>query len=168
MRMIFFIFNLDIIRSIIIFSKYYINNLVYKEEKLCNEEYDILYHTRIKYIFKDITKLLSINNNYIIEEVVNVVSSIYSIYNVCMTGVENENVNNDDNIKNIIMKKSFDENIDINNKKKEYTLYDLSVYEKKDIIQLYFNKSYIFESFLKCNDLSYNIYENFTKNYFKK
>ncbi|CDU17408.1 conserved Plasmodium protein, unknown function [Plasmodium yoelii] len=156
--------NTNILCSVIIFTRYYINYLVYKKKNMCNEEYDILYHTKIKYIFKDFSKLINLNNEKISEELINLVSSIYSIYYKNNEYIEAENVKDGiiSNLENgTSMKTEFDvENNDRSLENNNMTYY-LNFSENSNLMSLYYDKRFVHESFLKCKKI--NIYEKLQK-----
>ncbi|SBT74675.1 conserved Plasmodium protein, unknown function [Plasmodium malariae] len=155
-------YSTNIISSVIIFTRYYINNLVYKKDTLCNEQYDILYHSKIKYIFKDFSKLLSLNNEKILEEVINVLSSIYLIY------YKNYQVEGQDTIAYYENRKKECNNTGLDNStNRVYSvnnnlMFNLNMHEEKDLMNLYFDKHFVHKSFLKCKSEN-NIYKNLQK-----
>ncbi|SCM19924.1 conserved Plasmodium protein, unknown function [Plasmodium chabaudi adami] len=156
--------NTNILCSVIIFTRYYINYLVYKKKNMCNEEYDILYHTKIKYIFKDFSKLINLNNEKISEELINLVSSIYPIYYKNNEYIEaenakdgvNSNLENGTSMRTELGVENNDSNLENNN-----MTYYFKSSENNNLMSLYFDKCFVHESFLKCKKI--NIYEKLQK-----
>ncbi|CAA9986106.1 conserved Plasmodium protein, unknown function [Plasmodium knowlesi strain H] len=166
----------DIICSVVCFTRHYIKHMIYEKEKLCAEQYDILYHTKLKYIFKDLYKLLSVNNESILAEIVNVMSEVYPVYyqhfdvntqggSVSGSGVffEPSEGGPYDEVQNI--------SSTINHHSS--TMYsmnpgvcELNVQEKKNLLSLFFDKNFVHESFMK-SQFHQNIYENLQKEFLK-
>ncbi|GAW78879.1 hypothetical protein, conserved [Plasmodium gonderi] len=162
-------YNCDIICSIITFTRYYINYLIYEKEKLCAEQYDILYHTKLKYIFKDLYKLISLNDVNVLTEIVNVVSVVYPVYYRHFDmGSQVESSNRALAERGYGMPEDMSLNI-MHGISSSTTMYnsnsvlcDLNMHEKKNLLNLFFDKHFVHESFLK-SETHNNIYENMQK-----
>ncbi|KJP89300.1 hypothetical protein AK88_00962 [Plasmodium fragile] len=162
----------DIICSVISFTRHYIKHMIYDKEKLCAEQYDILYHTKLKYIFKDFYKLLSVNNESILAEIVNVMSVVYPVYyqyfdvnghggSVRGSGVffEPGEGGPDDEAQYITHTISHSSSAMYGTNP---GVCELNVQEKKNLLSLFFDKNFVHESFLKSGSYQ-NIYENIQK-----
>ncbi|EUD66698.1 hypothetical protein C922_03023 [Plasmodium inui San Antonio 1] len=160
----------DIICSVISFTRYYIKHMIYDKEKLCAEQYDILYHTKLKYIFKDFYRLLSLNNESILAEIVNVMSVVYPVY------YQHFDVNEQGGSVSGVLFEPQDGGPDdeapytthtiSNNSSAMFSsnpgVWELNVQEKKNLLSLFFDKNFVHESFLKSGSHQ-NIYENIQK-----
>ncbi|ANQ05849.1 Uncharacterized protein PCOAH_00000300 [Plasmodium coatneyi] len=163
----------DIICSVICFTRHYIKHMIYEKEKLCAEQYDILYHTKLKYIFKDLYKLLSgKNDESILGEIVDVMSVVYPVYYQYFdVNAQGGSISNSGGFFEPGEGGPDDDPHYINHPigNSSNAMYrgnpgmcELNVQEKKNLLSLFFDKNFIHESFMKSG-LKENIYENIQK-----
>ncbi|CAI7717661.1 conserved Plasmodium protein, unknown function [Plasmodium vivax] len=170
----------DIICSVISFTRHYIRHMIYDKEKLCAEQYDILYHTKLKYIFKDFYKLLGVNNEGVLAEIVNVMSVVYPVYHQHFdVNAQGGSGGVGGSISGSVGGALFEPGEGGPEDEAQYIAHtisssggamysgnpgvcELNVQEKKNLLSLFFDKNFVHESFVKSGSQQ-NIYENIQK-----